>query len=51
MNSRTSSAETGVHLHTDIRRLANFDEILQISFSVNVLTRKVYGWTYADKLP
>ena len=40
MNSRTRSPETGVHLQTYIKIPAQFQEILHISFSVIMLTRK-----------
>ena len=47
------SPETGVHLHTDIKRPAKFHAILHISYSVIVRTRKVYGRRTddTDKLP
>ena len=45
MNSRTSLPETGVHLQTYIKIPAQFQEIIHISFSSIMLTRKVYGQT------
>ena len=50
MNGRTRFPEAGVQQQTDIKRPAKFYEILHISFSFILLTRKVNRGT-DDKLP
>ena len=52
MPSCTRSSDNRLHLHTDIKRLANFHEICCISFWVISFTRKVNRWQMTDnKLP